>query len=1353
MKLATNDTYTGNTVGCFNPAYNSYNTNGLGNTVTNVTIGGPLNRDLQVLDIYTGLQPVTSINLDGDVGCTALTSSTMNSSSPFMLVGCSDGSIRLVDGNVRSNSRHRYDQQIAAHTGPIKDIAVSDCGNYVASCGYVNKGNAAHANAYGTASRAYDDLCIMTFDVRMLSRGSTPIQFSGSSGSPSYLKFGAGDDVNRTSSTTTPLLYCCSNKPNGGIQIIEPFGDPTYNKYLQPSLEQNEFVTCMDVSSSENVVSVGTSHGSVISFEKCGSGRTIQRVAGAGSAGAGSDDKYDGSKITLLHTPPFTPTQPAVSIDPAILLGNTQTGSNLTNPFNYYGTTCIPNVSVLPDQGSDNPTKDEHTFYDFVNSRLYDQIHKRLLSASLDAKLLKHGKKNEFVTHIRADSVFDRPKITNHSNHNQMIYNHNLADVCYDSKADPRKRALVKKPDANPDIPVCYRLTTRPTGGNAAQFDFSYTKYNNTSLWPGWDAGNNTPNSYASPVLVLMYFIPEIRASLLREQFEHRIFSEDCNIKKNSTNNFTQPKIGALSAELGFLFHQMDSLSNFSLTTPNKDVGAWQPSNFFATFSLLPEAAALALLDSSSTAVKLPKRIEAFYRFLVLHLNQEMVPEVDDMHVIDSLQSFNIETVNTFVTGDANAEPTKRSNKALTVELTYDKFVGRKVAEEFKDKGYFSDVLSDTLCRETRIRAWCNETRAYETVVQKKSISSLPGIFAVQCSCAGGDDGSVLWKGTNELGGTWLPEVIEIECLDDGGVSVAELVEAPPGAEGSTQQWYRSDKGAKQVETPGGCASLKKPRSVSVDSSHSAASAASSVYSEQVNKRKFELIGVVSYIRNDEETDGHHVVHVKVPKSYVARVLTRQGDEGEHAADEVENERFKNRKESKPDAYEGREKRADGGADGGDVEGAVANLANLDLEFSGDGGGGDGQEDAAKEKAEKETKDALNSERPPANLSMASRLSARVLRERIDEIRTEAAEFITTGIKEEEEWVLFNGFVVTKTDVADARAFNHDWKDPCLCLYRSVDDAPLLPSPVSSPANTTSKKQAGKYNQDKNGASATRAKKSKKKMSKENILMSPEMLRAAGVSESDLSIPLSVMNARPINDVASALTFSNYNELPGKGEICAIDTEFVSVQSEDSVLTANGGKIVTMDARSALARISVIDCRNGQVIIDDYVLPQEPVVDYLTRFSGITPVDLDPLVSPRHLVSTRTAYLKLRLLVDRGVILVGHGLKTDFSIVNIFVPPAQIIDTVVIFSQPRARMIGLRFLVNFLFGHDMQTDTHDSIEDARAAWEVYKRAVELKSTGEFDRTLTKIYEFGRKTEWKLGVAVQEREQKVVESRR
>jgi hypothetical protein len=172
------------------------------------------------------------------------------------------------------------------------------------------------------------------------------------------------------------------------------------------------------------------------------------------------------------------------------------------------------------------------------------------------------------------------------------------------------------------------------------------------------------------------------------------------------------------------------------------------------------------------------------------------------------------------------------------VELNYDKFVGRKVADSLKNP-FFSDVLSSTLCKESRMRAWCNETRAYETVVQKKSIGSLPGILALQCSCAGGDPASMcvashpftplspraltelilcarsVWKGQNEAGGTWLPDVIEIECLADGSVSVAERV---VDAEGNKKTWYLSEKGERSEKPP---APPGRERAASIESNQS----------------------------------------------------------------------------------------------------------------------------------------------------------------------------------------------------------------------------------------------------------------------------------------------------------------------------------------------------------------------------------------------------------------------------------------------------------------------------------------------------------------------------------------------------
>lgn len=51
----------------------------------------------------------------------------------------------------------------------------------------------------------------------------------------------------------------------------------------------------------------------------------------------------------------------------------------------------------------------------------------------------------------------------------------------------------------------------------------------------------------------------------------------------------------------------------------------------------------------------------------------------------------------------------------------------------------------------------------------------------------------------------------------------------------------------------------------------------------------------------------------------------------------------------------------------------------------------------------------------------------------------------------------------------------------------------------------------------------------------------------------------------------------------------------------------------------------------------------------------------------------------------------------------------------------------------------MQQDIHDSVEDALAAFELYRRAIELKATGEFEQLLDDLYKFGQKTDWKLGV--------------
>lgn len=340
-------------------------------------------------------------------------------------------------------------------------------------------------------------------------------------------------------------------------------------------------------------------------------------------------------------------------------------------------------------------------------------------------------------------------------------------------------------------------------------------------------------------------------------------------------------------------------------------------------------------------------------------------------------------------------------------------------------------------------------------------------------------------------------------------------------------------------------------------------------------------------------------------------------------------------------------------------------------------------------------------------------------------------------------WYLFNDFLVRNVSKHEALGFQNTWKMPSVLMWEREDLEPLCIA----------------------------------------------TLRQGRTSIDPLILCRDFNISQNRDPTRIRHTLLSEDELPNPGTLVAIDAEFVALNQEELEIRSDGTRSVIRPTKLSLARVSVVrgqGAKEGISFIDDHIYTQEQVVDYLTKFSGILPGDLDPHTSKHTVVPLKSAYKKLRLLVDRGCIFIGHGLKKDFRIINIFVPKEQVIDTVDLYhSVNHPRRLSLRFLSWFLLKIDIQSGAnannqitareesskaskeaneaesavervasaekgagivaveggHDSIEDALAALKLFRLYEVFKRDARLDDVLEDAYDVGRRVNWKPPNAV------------
>lgn len=311
------------------------------------------------------------------------------------------------------------------------------------------------------------------------------------------------------------------------------------------------------------------------------------------------------------------------------------------------------------------------------------------------------------------------------------------------------------------------------------------------------------------------------------------------------------------------------------------------------------------------------------------------------------------------------------------------------------------------------------------------------------------------------------------------------------------------------------------------------------------------------------------------------------------------------------------------------------------------------------------------------------------------------------------QWHLFNDFLVRETPTADALHLEPSWKMPVILIYQIKSSRHAVDDSWKSCLDTSC-------------------------LYYENTIHAKYVAAAHALIHNQSNyLPVNSASQSPHSSV---VPLDPSSEAPSRGSPVAIDSEFVALRAEEIEISATGEREVIRPTRLGLARVSVLrgaGMLQAVPFIDDHIAIREPIVDYLTKYSGLKPGDLDASRSTHALVTLKVAYKKIWLLLNLGVVFVGHGLPSDFRTMNIHVPKTQVMDTVDLFYiRTRARKLSLRFLAFYLLHEDIQQNTHDSVEDARSALRLWYKYQEFCDANILHLILNEIYAEGRKFNFK-----------------
>lgn len=128
-------------------------------------------------------------------------------------------------------------------------------------------------------------------------------------------------------------------------------------------------------------------------------------------------------------------------------------------------------------------------------------------------------------------------------------------------------------------------------------------------------------------------------------------------------------------------------------------------------------------------------------------------------------------------------------------------------------------------------------------------------------------------------------------------------------------------------------------------------------------------------------------------------------------------------------------------------------------------------------------------------------------------------------------------------------------------------------------------------------------------------------------------------------------TKTNRNEVSANWNSLATTSRTAKKSPSKKTAALNKNSIIALDCEMVgigvngrdhmLARVSIVN-ETGDIILDKYVKPTTLVIDYRTKFSGITPLDL---INAHDFVEVQAEVTRIK----NNRILVGHALHNDLK--------------------------------------------------------------------------------------------------------